>query len=124
MSKELRQHIRAIMKSPSMFCKTVIGLNPFPYQEKLLEDKSKNIIVCAGRQVGKSLITAARSLWFSIVYPATTTLIVSASQRQSSLMFDKIMRYVEGSSLLTGSIARKTRTLIRFTNDSQIVALP
>ncbi|MCL5066775.1 MAG: terminase family protein, partial [Thaumarchaeota archaeon] len=44
--------------------------------------------------------------------------------KAASLMFDKIMRYVEGSSLLTGSIARKTRTLIRFTNDSQIVALP
>lgn len=116
--------IRSIMNSPTQFCKIVIGLHPFPYQQKLLEDRSKKIVVCAGRQVGKSLITAARSLWFSIVQPATTTLIVSTTQRQSSLMFDKILGYVESSSLLTRSVARKTRTLIKFTNDSQIVALP
>ncbi len=125
LTKEEKENaVRVLMKSPTIFCKEVIGLNPFPYQEKLLEDKSKKIVVCAGRQVGKSLITAARSLWFSIMHHGKTTLIVSATQRQSSLMFDKILKYVEGSSLLTKSITRKTRTLVRFTNKSEIIALP
>ena len=52
------------------------------------------------------------------------TLIVSSTQRQSSLMFDKILRYVESSYLVEQSVVRQTRTLIRFSNGSEIIALP
>ena len=116
--------VRAIIESPTKFCEAVLGLKPYPYQRSFLEDRSKRIIVCAGRQVGKSLITAARALWFAISHPATNTLIISATQRQSSLMFDKILRYVELSSLLKRAVVRKSRTQIIFKNDSAIYALP
>ncbi|MGI0092331.1 MAG: terminase large subunit domain-containing protein [Nitrososphaerales archaeon] len=122
--QEEEKAIRAIIASPVKFCKAVLGLNPFLYQERFLEDKSNRIIACAGRQVGKSLITSARALWFGISHPETTTLIVSATQRQSSLMFDKILKFVEHSTLISGSVVRKTRTQLNFTNQSQIVALP
>jgi hypothetical protein len=116
--------LREIKDSPAKFCFGVLGFKPFQYQEKFLEDKSKRIIACAGRQVGKSLISAAKALWFSITHPHTTALIVSATQRQSSLMFDKILKYVEGSYFLGQLIQRKTRTMIRFWNGSEIKALP
>ncbi|MDG6996912.1 MAG: phage terminase large subunit [Nitrososphaerota archaeon] len=123
-TKEELDFLRSIKSSPAKFCFGVLGLKPFRYQKEFLEDRSKKIIACAGRQVGKSLICAAKALWFAITNPGTTTLIVSSTQRQSSLMFDKILRYVESSYLLEQSIRRKTRTMIRFSNDSEMVALP
>lgn len=116
--------LKSITESPAKFCHSVLGLRPFPYQEKFLEDKSKKIIACAGRQVGKSLISAAKALWFSLAYPKSSTLIVSATQRQSSLMFEKIVEYIESSQLLEESVLRGTRTKILFSNGSKIAALP
>ena len=74
--------------------------------------------------MGKSLISAAKALWFAVTHPGTTTIIVSATQRQSSLMFDKIMGYLESSYLLEQMVRRKTRTMVAFTNGSQMKALP
>jgi phage terminase large subunit-like protein len=123
-SETVINFLREIRASPSKFCKAVLGLKPYPYQEKFLEDKSKYIVACAGRQVGKSLISAAKALWFSRVHRDTTTLIVSSTQRQSSLMFDKILKYVDASDPEFIAVQRKTRTMIRLENGSEMIALP
>lgn len=122
--EDRKKALLALINSPFIFCKSLLGLTPFPYQKKFIEDKSKRIVACAGRQVGKSVITSARALWFAVTHPSTTTLIVSSSMRQSMLMFDKISKFVEGSEILQASIINKTRTKLEFTNNSQIVALP
>ena len=122
--EDLDRVLPVIIASPSKFCAAVLELKPYPYQAKFLEDRSKRIVVCAGRQVGKSLITSARALWFAMTHPATITLIVSATQRQSVLMFDKILDYVESSDVVMESVVRKTRTMVSFSNGSRIHALP
>ena len=114
----------ALENDPVLFSKTVLDFNPFNYQEKFLADKSKRIVICAGRQIGKSLISAAKALWFALTKPNTVTLIVSATMRQSMLMFDKILTYVESVEEVTSSVKRKTRTQVKFTNKSYIAALP
>jgi len=48
-----------------------------------------DIVIRAGRQVGKSEVVSRKAAKFSISNPATTTLILAASQRQSSLLFEK-----------------------------------
>lgn len=116
--------LRVIASSPSKFCSAVLDFHPFAYQMRMLEDPSKNIIVCAARRVGKSLIMAAKALWFAFTHPKTSTLIVAATQRQSMLMFDKLLDFIESREFLKESVLRKTRTLIKFTNGSRIVALP
>ena len=122
--EEETQAIEILRNSPSKFCKLVLGLEPFPYQQTFLDDQSKRILVCAGRQVGKSLITAVKALWFALSHPSTKTLIVSATQRQSMLTFRKIIDYVESSKYVHPSIVRKTQTMIVFRNRSEIHALP
>ncbi len=39
-------------------------------------------------------------------------------------MFDKVLDYVQRSSILMRSVVRKTRTMIKFSNGSVIRALP
>lgn len=122
--EEKRKALLALYNSPFLFCKWLLGLTPFQYQREFLEDKSKRIVACAGRQVGKSFITSARALWFAVTRPDTTTLIVSSTLRQSMLMFDKISKFVEGSGILQTCVVNRTRTKLEFTNKSLIVALP
>jgi len=116
--------LRIIAASPTKFCTELLHFTPFPYQMKMLEDPSKNIIVCAARRVGKSLVMANKALWYAFCHPGTSTLIVASTQRQSMLMFDKLLEYISSSPLLEESVVRKTRTLLSFTNGSRIVALP
>ncbi|MGI0078460.1 MAG: terminase large subunit domain-containing protein [Nitrososphaerales archaeon] len=122
--EQIRKAFREIIHRPALFCRKLLGLEPYPYQVKFLEDKSMRIIACAGRQVGKSLITAARALWFGTTCPNTTTLIVSPSLAQSMNMFNKVLDYVEESDVLMRSVVRKTRTMIKLSNGSVIRALP
>ena len=122
--EEIEEGIRAVAESPSKFCTALLDFTPFPYQMKMLEDPSKNIVVCAARQVGKSKIIGARALWFAFTHEKTSTLIVAATQRQSMMMFDGILEYLDASELLMESVTRKTRTQLHFTNGSKIVALP
>ncbi len=122
--EEVLDAARRIRDDPVLFCKSVLGVNPFPYQANFLGDKSKRIIACAGRQIGKSLITAVRAVWFSVTNPGTTTLIVSSTMRQSMLTFQKISKLILDASLLERSVSYKSKTKITFRNGSEIVALP
>ena len=81
-------------------------------------------MVCAGRQTGKSTIIAAKALHFAVTNPKVTVLIVSATLRQSILMFNKVLDYVNSTPLLKKSVREQTRTRIKFSNGSEIIALP
>jgi hypothetical protein len=121
---DLDRTLRLIAASPSKFASAMLDFHPFPYQMKMLEDLSKKIVVCAARRVGKSYVTAVKALWFAFTHPKTSTLIVASTQRQSMLLFDKLLDFVESKELLNDSVVRKTRTILQFTNGSRIVALP
>lgn len=110
------------MCDPLLLSKELLGFDPFGYQAKILNDSSKRIIVCAGRQVGKSICVAAKAIHFAICNKKTNTLIVSASLRQSMLMFEKITSLLE--SKLSDLIMYRSRVKIKLVNGSSIIALP
>ncbi len=115
---------RKIRDDPVVFAKALLDVVPYPYQVDFLRDKSNRIVVCAGRQIGKSLITSIRALWFAATNRKTTTLIVSATLRQSMLMFQKISSLASDATLLKRSVSYQSKTKIRFRNGSEITALP
>ena len=122
--RKLFDAIKVIAESPSTFCRAMLDFKPFPYQVQMLEDPSKRIVVCAARRVGKSLVMAAKALWFAFTHAGTSTLVVASTQRQSMLMFDKMLSLMADNTLLQESIRRRTRTILEFTNGSRIIALP
>lgn len=119
-----KKALRILASSPTKFCISVLNFEPFPYQAKMLEDPSKNVIICAARRVGKTYTMAAKAIWFAYCHPETTTLIVASTQRQSIIMFDKLLTFIHRSELLKESVVRQTRTLINLSNGSRIIALP
>ncbi|MGH9877800.1 MAG: phage terminase large subunit, partial [Nitrososphaerales archaeon] len=111
-----------MLRDPLRFARELLGFEPFDYQTKIMQDTSNRIVVCAGRQVGKSACVAAKAIHFALSNEKTNTLIVSASLRQSMLMFEKISSLLE--SKLSTLIAYKSRIRIRLSNGSSIIALP
>jgi len=108
------------------FAETLFNFKPFEYEAKLLEEKSKRIVVRWSRQVGKTTCIAVRAIWFAATHPKTLTLIVAPTLRQSMIMSDRIQDFLLSMpagyrSLL---IDRLQRTTMRFKNGSRIVALP
>jgi len=68
-----------------------LGIEPDEWQKRILLSPSPKIIVCGGRQIGKSLITAILALHRAIFYPGSLILVVAPSLRQSSELFRKIV---------------------------------
>ncbi|RLE38234.1 hypothetical protein DRJ17_04515 [Candidatus Woesearchaeota archaeon] len=126
--KLLKQQYKRVKlpSDPVEFCVKILGFKPLPYQEKLLRDQSKRIVVKWPRQSGKSTTIAARAIWFAVTHPKTLTLIVAPSKRQSMIMMDKIHGFLLSlpKDLRRQLVLKMLRTVIRFKNGSQIVALP
>jgi phage FluMu gp28-like protein len=116
--------LQKLVQNPTLFAELLLNFKPYPYQQHLLNDKSKRIVACMGRQTGKTTTIAAKAIHHAYTNPNTTTLIISPSLRQSMIMFEKIQNQINQNPTLTKSITRKTRTTIKLTNKSQIIALP
>jgi phage FluMu gp28-like protein len=112
-----------LKEDPVEFAVDVLDFRPFPYQEDLLNDASKRICACMGRQTGKSTTMASKAIHFAATRKKKRILIVSATLRQSMLMFEKILNYIDSSSLVD-SVKKRTGTQVLFTNGSSIIALP
>jgi len=124
--EEQEEEPPSIPSDPVEFAVKLFNFKPTPYQEKLLRDESKRIVVRMCRQSGKTTTIALRAIWFAVTHPKTLTLIVAPSLRQSIIMSDKIHDFL-GSlkpEVKHALIEKQQRTVIRFKNGSRIVALP
>jgi hypothetical protein len=109
-----------------LFCREVLKVELLPYQLEMI-DKMINHRRCVfvfGRQAGKDFTIACFVVWQSICNSNQRTLLVSAAQRQSDLLFERILRYIGGSNELLGSIDRSNMEVCRFKNNSEIWSLP
>jgi len=128
------QLLQALKNDPALFTTLLLKLpngqpfKPLPYQTKFLRDKNKRIVVCSGRQIGKTTMAAAKAIWYATMHPNTTTLIVSKALRQSMWMFNKIKTMLQTSPPLHKLIQRHgtthTRIQLKPPINSQIIALP
>ena len=59
------------------------------WQKAVLEHEG-DICIQAGRQVGKTTVVAMKAAQFAIKHPGSVVMVIAASQRQSSLLFDRI----------------------------------
>jgi len=89
-------------------------------------DHEGNITLRSGRQVGKSEVIAEKATRFALKYEGTTTLIIAASQRQSSLLFEKVRGNFDRLETEGQQIYQEQPTLTRIMlkNGSRIYSLP
>jgi phage terminase large subunit-like protein len=111
---------------PVFFATLILGLQHAPYQKDFLNTTSKRVVLRWPRQSGKSRSLAAYSIWFAATHPATNTLIVAPSWRQSSYLHGIIQGLLDASprKIRRALIKKRTRTITQFRNESKIMALP
>ncbi len=114
---------KILFKDPVKFAKLVLRFNPFPYQVELLKNNSKRLLAICGRQIGKSTVAAIKLLHYALTHPKSTSIIVSATLRQSLETYSKVVSFIE-SSFIRGYVVKLTKTQILFRNRSRIICLP
>ncbi len=91
------------------------------WQTQVLEHEG-SITIRAGRQVGKSEVISQKAIDFAESNAGTTTMIVAASQRQSSLLFEKVRGRLDAKGTIYAE--KPTLTRIILMNGSRIYSLP
>lgn len=127
MMEDISNEIRALQEyfkdKPVEFSKVMLNFEPYPYQEDFLLDNSKRIVFLSGRQVGKSTITAIRTLWYAFVNNDVLALVIATNKNQAKMMIDKIKRWISKNPILYYGSSSTTYE-IRLFNGSKIIALP
>ncbi len=108
------------------FCKEAAGIELMDHQiaMALICLASKRALCLMGRQSGKSAGLSALALWEAVVQPNSSIIMVSAAQRQSDALMQKILGFVAHEEKLFDSISSSNREELKFTNGSVIRALP
>ena len=105
----------------------------YPFQELIINGwfKKDYSLFVAGRGTGKSFLIAIFCILYSIFYPKSTIVIVSANFRASKSIFKYIENYTSGKndSLLKSSFPNRLskqadRYVLDCVNGSQIIGLP
>jgi len=120
---------RELPKDPVKFCIEILGFTPTSYQRRLLKavaEGRKRIVLRWARQSGKTWILAALTIWYCATHKNRLALIVAPGLRQSMILSDKIHDLLNRIEPTTrrSIVSKALRTVIRFRNGSQIVALP
>ena len=92
------------------------------WQQQVLEHKG-NITLRTGRQVGKSEVISEKAVCFARDNPETTTLVIAATQRQSSLLFEKVRGRAQFDENCVFA-EKPTLTKLVLTNGSRIYCVP
>jgi len=95
------------------------------WQKEVLE-WGGDICVRSGRQVGKSTIISIKGAEYALKNPKTTTLIISAVERQAYLLFEKTLAYLyeNHKSKIKKGKDKPTKHKITLVNGSVIWCLP
>jgi len=85
-----------------------------------------NVTLRTGRQVGKSVVIAEKAVRFARKNAGTVTMVLAASQRQSSLLFEKVKGLLDLLELGGVRVYAEVPTLTRIVllNGSRIYSLP
>ena len=116
--QEFMQTIADCAKNPSLFSEVFLGHKLFDYNQKYVNCKDRFIVYRSGRQVGKTMSTAAKAVHFAFFAPLMlktvkndcTIVIAAPTQNQATIMFDRIRSLVINNEFLKGYIVRNTQS--------------
>ncbi len=107
---------------PAVTVMRASGMQPAPWQAKLLRTRPHRGIVITSRQAGKSSSTAALALARAVERPRSLIVLVSPTQRQSTELLLKVAGYVDFLPFVEPS--RRSAMTLELANGSRVLALP
>ena len=102
----------------SKFSEIFLNHKLFDYNKKYVNCQDRFIVYRSGRQVGKTMSTAVKTVHFALFAPLLlktvttdcTIVIAAPTQNQATIMFDRIRSLLINSEFLKGYIVRNTQT--------------
>jgi len=107
----------------SLFARDALGIELDDWQANVLTAPSKRVLLNCSRQSGKSTTSAALALHTAVYRPASLTLMVSPSLRQSNELFRK-WRTLAEQMPHPPAMTQDTSTSATLANSSRVVSLP
>ena len=116
--KNFMEKIVECINKPSKFSEVFLGHKLFPYNAEYVDCQDRFIVYRSGRQVGKTMSTAAKTVHFAFFAPLLsetvnkecTIVIAAPTQNQASIMFDRIRTLIMNNDFLKGYVVRNTQT--------------
>ena len=100
------------------------GLIPHKKQIEFLLDDSKIIVFIAGRQMGKTTITAIKALYHASQIPGKDVIILSPTLRQSRILFDRLKYFANKPDIYDRIIHKITGEYVLLKNGSKVIPFP
>jgi Terminase RNaseH-like domain/Terminase large subunit, T4likevirus-type, N-terminal len=122
LSEVAKRRAKSASVDPVEFAK-LTGLQPDPWQEKVLRWKGQRLLLNCSRQAGKSTTTAVLSLHRAITVPKSLILLISPSLRQSGELFLKVKESLRGLAEAP-PMQEDNKLSLTLANRSRIVSLP
>ncbi len=116
--KNFVETVTECVTSPSKFSEIFLDHKLFEYNKKYVDSDERFIVYRSGRQVGKTMSTAVKTIHFAFFAPLLMEtvkheciiVIAAPTQNQSSIMFNRIRDLIMKNDLLAGYVIRNTQT--------------
>lgn len=99
------------------------GIEPDPWQAKLLRERPRRCLMLCSRQSGKSEVAIHLTEWTALYEPGSLSLIVSPSQRQSGEVFRRLM-LLHSKLKDVPELVAESALRAQYANGSRVIALP
>jgi len=111
------------LQSAGEWVRAKLGFDPDATQGRLLDTRSKRVLLNCTRQWGKSTITAAKAVHHAYTQPESLTLVVSPSARQSGEFVRKAAGFARRLGVRVKGDGDNEMSL-EFPNGARLVGLP
>jgi hypothetical protein len=118
---ELREDLRLALDRCAFA--RALGLEPDPWQERLLRSDSDRVLLNCCRQSGKSTMTGLIALHRALYYPGSLILCLAPALRQSQELFGKVLSFYRDLGCPVSPQGERKLSL-ELENGSRIVTLP
>lgn len=100
-----------------------LGIEPDPWQERVLSWPGKRLLLNCSRQAGKSTTASVLVLHRAIYWPGSLSILVSPSLRQSSELFRKVTELMARLDEKP-KLAEDNKLSLRMQSGSRVLSLP
>jgi len=100
------------------------GVRCDDWQAALLTSDARDLILLCSRQAGKSTVVAVRAVHEAMYHPHSLVLVVSPSQRQSSLLYAKIRALYAALGGAVPRLVEESSLRLTLANGSSVSCLP
>ena len=100
------------------------GLEPDPWQARILRSAARRTMLNCSRQAGKSTVTSLLALHTALYVPGSLILILAPALRQSQELFRKVKQHASACNIPNEAIEAETSLRIELANGARIETLP